>query len=254
MESYLIGKERCPECAKRGKDRSKDNLAIYSDGHKYCYNCGFTVSVSILGRFRQRSSSTRELDKQESKLYLPEDCSVDYPHRALEWVGHYELTKTDLFNHNTLWSESLQRLIFPIYGDEGLIAWQGRYFGPPSEGKPYPKWYGKGDLKGTFNFLGSKTNNKLILTEDIISAIKCSRFAMAMPLYGSHVGVVRFKRLYSLYGKTLEVCLWLDPDKRKESVVETRRGEMCGLITRTIFSSKDPKEQTYSEIKKFLQT
>ena len=253
MESYLVRKEQCPECAKQGKDNSHDNLAVYSDGHSHCFSCGFTISNGVISRFRQRISSTRELDKQKSGLYLPEDCDTVYPSVALDWIEQYELTKTDLLNNNALWSESSQRLIFPVYGDSGLLAYQGRYFGPPSSGKPYPKWYGKGDLGSTFNILGRSSSSKLVLTEDIISAIKCSKFCLAMPLYGSHVGVVRFKRLYSLYGKTLTVSVYLDPDKRKEAVLEARRGTLVGLNTETIFSDKDPKEHTYEELKEILE-
>lgn len=38
-KSRAIGKERCPECAMHGRDRSSDNLVIYDDGHKYCFAC-----------------------------------------------------------------------------------------------------------------------------------------------------------------------------------------------------------------------
>lgn len=39
--SKLIGREPCPECTSSGRDRSGDNLAIYDDGHKYCYACNY---------------------------------------------------------------------------------------------------------------------------------------------------------------------------------------------------------------------
>lgn len=253
--SYVVSKGRCPQCARQGKDQSKDNLAVYSDGHSYCYSCGYHSGLGVVGRFRQRSSSTGTVDKRESRIYLPEDCDVHYPTRALDWVEQYEITKVDLLNHNTLWSESTQRLIFPVFGDTGLLAYQGRYFGPeaPIGVKPYPKWYGKGDLVTTFNILGSRSSNRLILTEDIISAIKCSRFDMAMPLYGCHVGVTRFKRLYSLFKDQVEVCVYLDPDKRTTAIVEARRGALCGLKTKVVYSERDPKEHSYAELKEILK-
>ena len=42
MESKnkLVRKEQCPSCAKNGKDTSKDNLAVYSDGQTHCFACG----------------------------------------------------------------------------------------------------------------------------------------------------------------------------------------------------------------------
>lgn len=185
---------------------------------------------------------------------MPEDSDTNYPAIALDWIAQYELTKTDLLNHNTLWSESLQRLIFPVFGDEGLLAYQGRYFGPsaPEGVKSYPKWHGRGDLKNTFNILGDDSG-KVILVEDIISAIKLSKLTRAMPLYGSHVGIDRFKRLRMLVEPSAEVWIYLDPDKRKESIVEARRGELCGLKTKVVYSERDPKEQSFTELKEILK-
>lgn len=252
-ESYVIRKERCPECAKLGKDQSGDNLAVYSDGHTWCYSCGYSTNGGVLSRLRRRSSSSRVLDKQESGLYLPEDCDVNYPHIALDWISQYELTKHDLLNHSVLYSVSTSRLIFPVYGEMGLLAYQGRYFGPPApEGhKPYPKWFGKGNLKDTFNILG-RSSPTLVLTEDIVSAIKVSKFCMAMPLYGCVVGTIRFKRLRMLIEPSVEVKVWLDPDKRKEALQEARIGNLCGCNTTVILSERDPKEHTFMEIEKLL--
>jgi hypothetical protein len=85
--------------------------------------------------------------------------------------------------------------------------------------------------------------------EDIISAIKLSKITMAMPLYGSHIGVERFKRLYSLYKDQVEVCIYLDFDKAKDAINETKRGKLCGLKTRTIIHKLDPKEVPLEELK-----
>ena len=38
-ESYKTGEEPCPKCREMGNDRSGDNLAVYSDGHKFCFAC-----------------------------------------------------------------------------------------------------------------------------------------------------------------------------------------------------------------------
>lgn len=35
--SRVIRKEPCPECIREGRDTAGDNLAVYDDGHKYCY-------------------------------------------------------------------------------------------------------------------------------------------------------------------------------------------------------------------------
>ena len=36
----VVRKEQCPKCAERGEDSSGDNLAVYDDGHAYCFSCG----------------------------------------------------------------------------------------------------------------------------------------------------------------------------------------------------------------------
>lgn len=42
--SKVIEREQCPACASRGQDNSQDNLAVYDDGHKYCYACEYRES------------------------------------------------------------------------------------------------------------------------------------------------------------------------------------------------------------------
>lgn len=255
MTSYVVKKQQCPKCKSLGKDNSHDNLVSYSDGHSFCFSCGFGVYPDKTRIFKEtnlRQETPTKKDMQEQSLLLPEDSTTIYPEIARNWVKQYEITENDLLLHNTVWSNSIQRLIFPVYYDDSsLIAWQGRYFGTNEEIKKKQKWFGRGNLKDTFNFLGS--GNKLILTEDIVSAIKVSKCGvMAMPLYGCSIGRERFKRLYTRFGREVEVSVWLDADKRKEAIQEAKLGRLCGLNTTTIFTDLDPKEIKYEEIKKYL--
>ena len=47
-DSHVIRKEACPECRSIGNDRSGDNLAVYSDGHTYCFSVVTLVAVKKL--------------------------------------------------------------------------------------------------------------------------------------------------------------------------------------------------------------
>lgn len=246
-DSFLLSQERCPLCAKEGKDRAGNNLAVYSDGHSFCFGGhGLVVSGNRLIQFKNKDLP--EADKDDTTL--PIDCDTTYPQFCLEWVGKYELDRNDLLNNNVLWSELWKRLIFPVYGDEhrGLIAWQGRYFGDdPSK----VKWYGRGDLKNTFHILGN--SNVLALVEDIVSAIKIEKAGFsAMPLFGCVVGVDRFRRLYSRLSKQDKVVVWLDENKRPEAVKEARLGRLFGLNSTCVFSRRDPKDEDYESIKDIL--
>ena len=246
--TYVVKKEQCPMCKKLGKDNSHDNLAVYSDGHKFCFSCKYTEFPNKITAFKNKEVYDH-IDF--SAPHLPIDCDIVYPQRALEWIYQYDLTKEDLLKYNVMWSESLQRLIFPVFGDGFLIAWQGRSFYLDSElQKKYPKWYGKGNLKDTLNIMG--TGSTLVLTEDVVSAIKVSKCGVrAMPLYGCNVGD-RFKLIKTQVKHGESVLVWLDPDKRKEGLLEAHRGRIYGLNCRAIISSNDPKEHSYDEIKEKL--
>lgn len=37
--SKVVNKTQCPACAQHGRDNGCDNLAVYDDGHKYCFAC-----------------------------------------------------------------------------------------------------------------------------------------------------------------------------------------------------------------------
>lgn len=240
--STVVSHSRCPKCYESGRDRSGDNLATYSDGHKYCFSCGHFASPNIRNVFAKSNV------KITPTVLLPSDCDISYPIRALQWMAQYELTRHDLLSNNVLWSESRQRLIFPVFADGVLLAYQGRYFGEDSTAR---KWWGTGDFKNIFAFKG-KASRSIVLVEDVVSAIKISRFTQALWLSGCVIGKERWKRLFKLIPKGVQCIIWLDPDKRIDSIKEARVGASYGLCTSALFSDKDPKEHSYVEIEEYL--
>ena len=131
-ESYLLHKERCPSCETLGNDTSADNLAVYSDGHTWCYACGYHTIGDIIKSFVARNTTQLPI---KHEVFLPSDSDTDYPRRSLKWMAQYELDKNDMMKHNILWSKSRERLIFPIFSEDKLLAYWGRYFGEGSEPK-----------------------------------------------------------------------------------------------------------------------
>ena len=233
--SYITNKERCPKCATMGKDTRGDNLAIYNDGHSYCFGCGYYRS----GTVPYFSDNEASLSLESKGVYLPKECSTDYTMDELNWISQYELNRNDLLKYNILHCD--KGLLFPIF-DDGLLGYQIRTF---KEG--WPKWFGKGNFKDIFNILpGIKT---LVLTEDIVSAIKVNKGGHAsMPVYGSTVKN-RFERLYKIGYR--DVIIWLDPDMHTKVIKEIRYAH--GINTRVIFSSKDPKDYNLNEIRGMLK-
>lgn len=246
--SSVVKKERCPKCAELGKDRSGDNLVTYSDGHSYCFACGYTLNGdgAKLTRYFNRVQPPPLV---EHRVFLPSDCSFDYPIQAVEWVGQYEIHPNTLRKHRVMWSQDKEQLVFPIIGGNNeFLCYVARNFNREG-GKP--KWISFGDLRNTFHIIGDKSGS-VVLVEDIVSAIKVSAHMRAMPVFGSNIGLERFKRLSRMMQESSQCIIWLDPDMRPRMVKESALGSSVGLNMRTIFSEKDPKEHTYDEIMEIL--
>ena len=244
-ESYLLHKERCPSCETLGNDTSADNLAVYSDGHTWCYACGYHTIGDIIKSFVARNTTQLPI---KHEVFLPSDSDTDYPRRSLKWMAQYELDKNDMMKHNILWSKSRERLIFPIFSEDKLLAYWGRYFGKGTE----PKWKGLGAMRDIFHFIGSPSYDKIVLCEDIVSAIKLSKFCTALPLFGTHISVDRWKRLSTIVHKKSQVIIWLDPDMYSTSIKHANVGRQYGMNTEIILSDLDPKEHTLVDIARYL--
>lgn len=66
-----------------------------------------------------------------------------------------------------------------------------------------------------------------------------------MPIFGSHISSKMIERL-KLH--TNKIVIWLDPDKRKESIEFAHNSNVLGLPATLVFSNKDPKEESYEDI------
>ena len=241
--SHCVSHEQCPKCRSLGNDRNGDNLGRYSDGSAYCFSCGYFESAKGLPRLQKKDETTTKA------IGLPGDVDGILPEKAWNFLSRYAITNTDAKRNTILWSESWQRVIFPIFDNTGLLAWQGRYLG---DNPDKPKWYSVGDLKNIFHIIGGN-KDKIVLTEDIISAISVAKQPQfcAMPLFGSYITARQLLTIKNICGK-LEVYIWLDKDKQKEAVKFANLGTKLGIKTHTVITNKDPKEYTQEEIQQWL--
>lgn len=251
-ESWFLRNEPCPKCREGGQDNTGDNLAVYSDGHTHCWSCGYhRNNVDYVGRFLHKHDIQPELT--EVAMSLPEDCVSTYPNRCIEWIETYELTRRDLLINKVLWSESDKRLIFPLWGEgQALLGWQARNF---SSSKGSAKWIGRGKLQEVYHFIGKgrSENTPLVIVEDIVSAIKVAKIgAKTLPLFGMNAKS-RFSTLFKLMERGTRLFLWLDPNMYTQMTTQSRVGRLRGLNITPIFSTKDPKEHSYDEIREYLK-
>jgi len=240
MESHLIRHEQCPECKKEGRDTSKNNFAVYSDGHKFCYSCRYVERANKITSFKNKETTR---DEAPLTVVLPLDSTTQLPRIATEWLERYEFDHNTINNNHIMWSDRYQKLIFPYFIDGVLVAWQGRVFDPIEKDKR--KWFSQGALD-SFIYTRGKDSPAIVLTESIISAIKVGRWQKSSPIYGS---VIATKRWAALSHLTDHVILWLDPDKKKEAIKQADTGRLFIPKVAVIFSDKKPKDYTYEEIK-----
>ncbi len=240
----MTTKSRCPKCAEKGKDNHGDNLITYPDGHSYCYACGYVIPSSTTQKLRNKiQGTTTELQE----ITFPSDIQETLPEKAVRWVRKYGITQYELSKAKALWSEFRQLLIFPIRRNSALVGWIGRYFGDGN----YPKWIIKGNFKNEpFVLSAPKTTSTLVLVEDMISAIKVSRYTDAAPLFGATISISNMLRYINL--PYTRIVFWLDPDKQKEMLVFARCMSLFAKDIDVVFSSGDPKEHDDKEIKQHL--
>jgi len=271
MESLFLRHERCPRCEENGKDRSGNNLAVYSD-HAFCFSCGYKQKRQQGGRGSYETKTNGGFGKQVYEQAhnnsrkcqnLPSDYILSLPLLGVKWVKQYGITDKEMAVNRIGWSEigfpvvgygnhpPIQYspcMVFPIFDTMGtLLMWQARYFGTE---KRYPKYITKGKPNEIIHILGK--GEKLVIVEDLLSAIKVARVQRCVPLWGSNPSMVFLNRLRSV---TNHIVIWLDPDKQLEAQKLRKRVSVLFDTVEIISSIGDPKDYETQEIKTklFLQ-
>ena len=73
----FIRHEQCPECAAHGRDNSRNNLAVYSDGGSHCFSCGWHVhgEESENGEYLKMTETIKEFST-EAKEQIKKNTST----------------------------------------------------------------------------------------------------------------------------------------------------------------------------------
>ena len=206
------------------------------------------------------------------------------PPQAYAWIYKYELNDDDIYKYNIGYAYRIQRVVVPIYdvirlynGDLGykLVGWQGRdiFYDRNVElykrgilKRPPMRYYIEGnskliDYQNQLNnnkiisksnklyykiISKSKSNNKIIIVEDILSCIKVNNKYKCdcVALLNSTIT----NSLINLLRSYKQVVIWLDWDARVKAIKASRQLQSQGICATTIRTSLDPKEVPYSEM------
>jgi hypothetical protein len=228
----------CPKCG------SRNNLGEWSDGHFYCFGCKHYIPGE--GNFEQVKRRVAPSATEGAVPPLPEDVSTYLPEVAYAWLKR-ALTDGEILKHRIGWSQEREAVVFPVFDKQGnLLMWQSRYFGA---NKNYPKYLTKGFKGDILHVLGEHSTDRVVLVEDLISAIVVSRVENAMPLWGSTIHLKTLRQLSRYYSK---VCIWLDADKLKEAVKSSNLARMLFSDVQVLSTEEDPKYQSLEQLQKIL--
>lgn len=230
--SKVIKMTACTHCD------SSDAMAHYDD-HTYCFSCGKYTPFKDTETLRKRFNKRFDTNTQEVEVSALEVDSV-IPRHALSWLKKYGITDEEITLNGIGWNQDLEILV--------LLKTDGYYQGRNFKEGSYIKYISKGNKPLTSYGEG----DKIILVEDILSAIKVSRQnnGRSIALLGSSLS----KQVEDyLLKENKEVYIWLDRDKAKTSIRMKNRLRELGLNCKSIVTELDPKELNCNEIVNYLR-
>lgn len=245
---FFLRHEQCPQCKANGDDSSRDNLGVWSDGHAWCFKCGYRVvsgNSLNLEQIRQRNEEQGQ-KKNNDAVALPSDYSTNYlPQVALDWLRKYEITDKEIHDNRFGWSALNESLILPVYDPFGnLLMYQERMFGERAS----RKYLTSGSPESVYHILGVDPD-ACVIVEDLLSAIKVSRVTSAMPLWCGWLSPKRMKTIAMGYKK---LVIWLDPDKAKDSVKFKMKALPFFEDVKAVITEQDPKCFTTEQIQHII--
>lgn len=221
--------------------------------HEFCFRCGWKHFTPHRARSLKQILESRALRSQTIQTTtvaeLPADYTSEVPMEGSLWCMKYGVTPDIMQVYGIGWSEELQRVVLPTYSREGeLTCVQMRAVHPDQQ----PKYLNLGSDPATLFWTRPLPERAVVVTEDIMSAIKVARVHPAVSTLGTNCND----------GKALEIAracstaiIWYDSDAAgtNGAAKAARMLGFCGVQTINICTPKDPKEYSSQEITNILK-
>ena len=214
----------------------------------HCHNCspkmsGFTPDKNpSTSKTLERIKCAKEMvayekNKVGDMVYLPLAYTTNIPIEGMLWLYKYGLTDEEIDEYRIGYDPDTDRVILPWFDKDGkLLRYQGRALMPT---KCNPKYISVGNT-GFAELTNKECPRKVTVVEDLLSAIKVSRFTSTICLFGSHIPMDVYRHLGENYDK---VSIWLDHDKMVEAFKYAKRlRDTQSVETKVIVTKLDPKE------------
>jgi hypothetical protein len=204
-----------------------------------------TRSIADIQRHKQEL-----LEHKNKPPYLPSDYTLDIPAK-FAWFLKYGISLDVARSFGFGYSEFFHRIVIPIKNSGNLEAVHLRAINPDDK----PKFLNLGRPKDSVLFwaIHSYADERLVIVEDVISAIKISLAGFnAVALNGSHMTDHQALVLSSDAVR----YMWLDNDEAGIKGARKACEQMFMQATaeiRMIHSEKDPKYYNRDEIVKYIE-
>ena len=258
-------------CATDNSLRIEHNAQGYRG---FCFRCKQTkfephgvLSLSELSKRREAVNAILE----SKSLYLPQDLSSQMPNYAAAWLLRAGIPLALAEKYGIGFSAKLDRVVLPVYRDKELIAYTMR------STTDKPKYIERQQDETAIFYSRAETilepeqvgdyGLDLVVTEDILSAIRVGRIVPAAALLGTSVSSGKVHSLLNDPSLRSKECLvevnqnhvprigiWLDADKAGRTAARRleSRLELQGCSVLRIRTDKDPKRYSNREIKEIL--
>jgi DNA primase len=188
-----------------------------------------------------------ETFKQTKEL---QDLVFKIPESGMNYLRKYRVTDEDVEIFKIGWSNAFQRVVFPYYNPNNIyeFSWMRSL-----RDDQKPKWLFNGNkYYGSYWFWHNveERTYPLIITEDVISAIRCFEFGDILALGGTHFEKEDVSRIILEYK---DIILWLDGDKAGREVAK----KFCKKWSpwrnvKNIKTKADPKTYSQQQIQEIL--
>lgn len=253
----------CPECG----EGTNTNAAIINHSTRgyslFCHACGYNPfenkgeqTLAELKRIQDLNDAAERFT--DENVRLPPDFSKTIPLVGRLWLYSGGITPSVWEEYGIGYSDTLHRVIIPVYGDTGLVWYQGRAV---HDGQR-PKYLNPTCAKDGRLFFSHNVDlineSTIIICEDILSAIRVGRATrrnlgdkfVGASLLGTKLCTSSIVQL----GEFARVIGWFDNDNAGREAARTLYKSVSVLTDVTILrSEKDPKRYSDDDINLMLK-
>lgn len=227
--------------------RTNDGLYI-----GYCHHCGQKGATKASGQWVDYSvdlSAVAPKKLELSRYGTMNPNATEWPAAPLAWLFQARMTYVRMQEHGIRYDEQLDRVALPIFDSEHrLLAMQLRSF---DDNQPkYLNVYREDAVKPVHCWLTNfPDDDRIYIVEDILSAIRISKFVNVGALLGTHLSDWAKNYLAEFYPY---VAVWLDPDDAGIKACSKIARDLTPIITgyvQLLSTDKQPKELSDEEIR-----